>query len=48
LKGGYRVDHLLVEFPTRRWINRTKKPLFIHYLMMLREVGYILAPNKLP
>ena len=46
LKGGYRVDHLLVECPTRRWPNKSKQPLFMRYLKMLREAGHIIAPKK--
>jgi hypothetical protein len=43
LKGGFRVDHLLVECPTRRWPNKSKQPLFLHYLRMLREGANFLA-----
>ena len=46
LKGGYRVDHLLVECPTRRWPNKSKQPLFMRYLKMLREAAQIIAPMK--
>ena len=43
LKGGFRADHLLVECPIRRWPNKSKQPLFMRYLKMLREVGQIIA-----
>ena len=46
LKGGFRVDHLLVECPTRRWPDKSRQPLFMRYLKILREAGHIIAPNK--
>lgn len=46
LRGGYRVDHLLVECPTRRWPNKSKQPLFMRYLKMLREAAQIIATHK--
>ena len=45
LKGGFRVDHLLVECPTRHWPKNSKQSLFLHYVCLLRQTGFALAPR---
>jgi hypothetical protein len=45
LKGGFRVDHLLVECPTRHWPKNSKQSLFLHYVCLLRQTGLALAPR---